>query len=46
MAENKDYTTEIKRLEDKYAKIDLWAAKRKELLAAKLLKLKKLQASR
>lgn len=40
----RDYTQEIKALELKYAKVDEWARLRKEKIAIKISRLKKLQA--
>jgi hypothetical protein len=40
----RNYTQEIRALEEKYAKVDEWARQRKEKISKKIIKLKKLQA--
>ena len=39
----RDFTAQIQRLEKKYDRIDTWAAKRKEIVASKISKLKREQ---
>ena len=43
MSKKRDRTAEIRKLEEAYAKIDQWAARRKEGIALKLARLRKEQ---
>lgn len=40
----RDFQVEIKREEEKYAKLDLWYNRRKQKIAEKIIRLKKLHA--